>query len=842
MYFRALILTQLCYMFKRRNISIYIGLIFVLTSNIYAQKEHFNKHKIQKLAENYFDNAQFDKALPLYLKLDTLIPDNFEIKYYIGACYLNSAFDKTKGIPYLEYALKHGESYLPNVIFFDLANLYHLNYQFDDAINMLNTFIAKAPKSEILIQKAEHLLQNCKNAKDIKTSASNIDIIKLNTAINSDNSETTPFISADENQLFFTRTFTNQVSGIEFVTSKSIMTSTFANNDWQEAKKINIPNENVKTDISLAGVSPDGEVLFFAIGDETNADLYAGKLTNGQCSKLTKLPDIINSPYAETYISVTPDGRTYYFSSNRSGGYGGKDIYRVTMDDNNQWSVIENLGPSVNTEYDEESPFIHPDNKTLYFSSKGHNNMGGYDIFYSHNLNKNDWEEPTNMGFPINTPGDDLGFVLSAEGNTAYFSSSTNSIQSKQDIYKAILHKTIPLTLVKGTIMGGDPPKPIKTIIRVMDKETQKPLKYIYNPNPKTGKYLMIFPPNKNYDMIIEAEGYLPQLVNIFIPNQTYFYELYQEIFLKSVKVNPHDTAIGQEIRVTNTFYDIYKTDISDSILQHEQEKHQAQVDSLLKKIEDIISTTDSMSVEQLDYLSKQNKTINKDSIFEKRYNKLLNLIDDAIEKSDSSELELLDANAVYNDVTNKVYFYGTKTTESQLTKIVVGNDTLYSLPALNTSTKPLYIKTPSAIPYQPDTSVIVAKKQLDFRNCPENKRRYIYINYIFYPSGKYTVEKKEMPSLTDLAQLALSNTDIGIEINGYADYKGDLQKNIELSKKRALGVAEIFINKQIALRRMLINGKGVEFSEKEMKDVDLQQMRRTEIKLFEIINDTNLK
>ena len=809
-------------------IVIILFIVFQITT--YSQEVILNKKKIQRMAQNYFDNEQFDKALPLYLKLDSIEPNKFETKYYIGACYLNSIYDKTKGIPYLEYALKHGEKFLPSVIFYDLAKLYHLNYQFDEAIEMLNTFKIKASKSDIYYTKVEQLIKQCQSAKTLLQTPSNIEIEKLEHSINTHHSETTPFISADESKIYFTRTYYQAKSNIEFETTKKIMIANKVNKNYDVAE-VKIDYSNFKSNISLAGVSPDGEVLFFAIGNNSNSDIYACKIQNNACTQFIKLPEIINSPFDETSISVSPDGRTYYFSSNRPGGYGGKDLYRVVMDDNNQWSIIENLGPSINTEFDEDSPFIHPDNKTLYFSSKGHNSIGGYDIFYTQNIAKNEWKYPTNIGFPINTPSDDIGFVLSADGNSAYLSSSKNN-ETKYDIYKAILHKTIPLTLVKGTIMGGDPPKPIKAKIRVIDKETKQLIKYVYNPNPQTGKYLMIFPPNKNYDMIIEAEGYLPQLINIFIPNQTYFYELYQEIYLNQVKVGKKDTAIGQEIRISNTFYDIYKTTISDSILKIEQEKRKKHVDELLRIVENIISTTDSVGVEQIEKFTTKDSVISKDVIIQERYNQLLKSIETAIEITDSTTLMLLDANAIYNDVTNKTFFYGIEETGSQMNKIVIGNDTLYTLPSINT-VKPLVINTPSVVQLKIDSVIKTPKKEPDFRTIPENKKRYIYINYIFYTSGKADIEKKHINALNDIVQLITLNPDIGIEINGYADPIGDEQKNLELSKQRALNVAQYFLQKHISPRRIIASGKG-EISSEE--DTDYQQMRRTEIKLFEII------
>lgn len=808
----------------------FIWLLIICITISYAQQIPQNKNKLKRLAQQYFDNEQFDRALPLFLKLDSIEPNLFETKYYIGACYLNSSFDKTKGIPYLEYALKHGEKLLPNVIFYDLAKLYHLNSQFDEAIEMLKIFMSRSSKTDIFYLKAEQLLKNCKNAKELLAQPNNIEIEKLVPIINTPNSEQNPFISADESKIFFTRTFYEIRSNIEFETQKKIMVA-IQNGKSYDVREIEVNYDHSKSKISLAGVSPDGEVLFFAIGTDNNADLYACKLIGEKCSQLIKLPDIINSPYNESSISVSPDGRTYYFSSNRPGGYGGKDIYRAVMDDNEQWSVIENLGPSVNTEFDEDAPYIHPDNKTLYFSSKGHNSMGGYDIFVVQNIRANEWKYPTNIGSPINTPTDDIGFVLSADGNSAYFSSSQSS-DTKHDIYKAILHKTIPLTLVKGTIMGGEPPKPIKAKIRVIDNETKQPVRYVYSPNILTGKYLMIFPPNKNYDMVIEAEGYLPQLINIYVPNQTYFYELYQEIYLKQVKISKNDSAIGQEIRISNTFYDIYKTNISDSILKAEQQKRQKHVDELLKIVENIITATDSIEIERLEQLTIKDEQIDKDQILKERYNQLLFNLEQAIEKTDSLTLQLLDANTIYNDVTNSTFFYGLDSDDRKMTKVLIGNDTIYTLPSISTS-KPLLIKTPTVVQLKSDSLIRNIKKETDFRTIPENKRRYIYINYVYYSSGKYNVEKKYLSLLNDIYQLISLNSEIGVEINGYADPVGDEQKNLELSRLRATNVWQFFIDRHLSPRRFIVTGKG-EMGADEISNY--QQMRRTEIKLFEVI------
>ena len=806
------------------------GIIY--SSNLSAQDSPKSKKKLQKLASEYFNSEQFSKALPLYLKLDSLVPNNFEIKYNIGACYLNTPYEKTKGISFLEFALKNGGNLLPNAVFYDLGTLYHLNYQFDEAIAQFNHYLKTSAKTDPFVSTATRMIDICNNAKEVYNNPVPIEIQKLEESINTDNSEITPLISADEEMLYFTRSFSKFYGQIDIEILKKIYYSIFKEKKWQKPIEITIKNPIPDMQISLAGSSPDGEYLFFSIGNDVSTDLYSCQVTDGKCSELIKLPEIINSPFWEGKISITPDGQELFFSSNRPGGYGGKDIYKVYKNNEGNWSNILNLGPNVNSEFDEDAPFIHPDGRTLYYSSNGHNTIGGYDIFYSERLeSQNDWTDPTNIGYPINTTSDDIGFVTSADGNNAYFSSANSNLFGKHDIYKAILHKTIPLTLIKGTILGGDPPKPIKARIRVIDHETKERLRYIYNPNPKTGKYLMIFPPNKNYDMLIEAEEYQPQLINIFVPNQVYFFELFQEIFLKQVKVTEKDSIIGQEITINNTFYDLYKTKISDSLYEHNQLLHKKQIDDLLKVVENIINTTDSIGLNQLDSISSNYKKqiIGEDSSkINRKYDNLIDMIETAITKEDSISLLLLDANTIYNDVTNQVFFFDMNKYVPDLKPMIFDNDTIYRLPAINT----VDIKKNNI---QDENNIVDTIKPTDLRNSPEDIRKYIYVNQLNYETGSYAIQKKYLQMLSGITQILLLNSNLGIELHGYADPDGTKESNRELSINRAFKVMEFFVSKQVESKRIIMIGHGELGIEKAMSNEEMKKLRRVEIKVFEL-------
>jgi hypothetical protein len=223
-----------------------------------------------------------------------------------------------------------------------------------------------------------------------------------------------------------------------------------------------------------------------------------------------KLPSPINTKdYTSPSATLSADGQTIYFSSNRPGGFGKKDIYRAVKLPNGKWSKALNLGSIINTEEDEDSPFIHPDGKTLYFSSRSHKNMGGYDIFKTTLSEEGHWSEPVNMGYPVNTPDDDIYFALSLNGQTGYYSSDRPGGFGGSDIY--LIHfpeNDLGLTVFKGIVVSADSAdRPISAAISLFDSKTGNQ-EGIYNTNPLTGKFIFILKWDGEYQMRVEAKGY----------------------------------------------------------------------------------------------------------------------------------------------------------------------------------------------------------------------------------------------------------------------------------------------------------------------------------------------
>src|SRR5690606_13475631 len=303
-------------------------------------------------------------------------------------------------------------------------------------------------------------------------------------------------------------------SGDKFI--EEIYISYNHSGSWSEPKVVPVASD---FNVGTAGISADGQrMLIFMGGASDPGSIFVIERSGESWSKPSVVANTLNTPkYLESTASITPDGKTIYFASDRLNGYGGLDIYKTVLQPNGSWSAPVNLGPGINTKANEDAPFIHPDQKTLFFTSDGHNSMGGRDIFMT-KLVGDKWSTPENMGYPVNTTANDNYFTLIADGTRGYFSSDRKGGMGGQDIYYLDMPAesgNIPLTMIKGKILNAETGKPMPTKIYLVDNETDKKLDFVYHPDPETGNYLVILPPSKNYDMVIESEGFLPYTLNI---------------------------------------------------------------------------------------------------------------------------------------------------------------------------------------------------------------------------------------------------------------------------------------------------------------------------------------
>jgi hypothetical protein len=257
------------------------------------------------------------------------------------------------------------------------------------------------------------------------------------------------------------------------------------------------------------------------------------KLIGDKWSTPEKLPETINSEYKESSASLSPDGNTLYFTSNRPGGFGGMDIYISRKLPNGKWGQAQNIGKPINTEYDEESPFIHYDGTTLFYSSNGQENMGGYDILFTMNEG-NSWMKPSNIGYPINTTDDDVFYMPTPDGKRAYYASIKKDGYGGSDIYLITLPdiEEKALTVFSGKVMLRDGTIPNDVVITVTDANTDEEIG-IYTPNATNGKFVLILKAGKKYAINFQNDNKLSYTEIIDVTEDKTYNKIKKPIVLK---------------------------------------------------------------------------------------------------------------------------------------------------------------------------------------------------------------------------------------------------------------------------------------------------------------------
>ncbi len=418
---------------KKTAIVIVIFLIIGYPSA--AQKDGYKA--MYDSAMTYFSLENYQHALPIFLRMYAARPDNANVAYHIGASYLHMPSEKFHAIPYLEKACKKvsktisqnvDEQNAPISAYFELGTAYLINYDLaksTEATTKYKTFFnVNEKKDQTSIREADRQLTMCNVAREMLKNPVPIKVENLKGKINTIFPEYAPVVNTSGNTLFFTaRRNTNIGEMIEdngYFFEDVYFSKKDQYGNWSEAENMG-DKVNTYDHEATISISPDNTQLFIYKDDGGDGNIYISNFVNNEWSVPEKMPSPINSKAWETHASLSHDGKTLYFTSDREGGFGGLDIYRATRQSNGKWGQVENVGDTINTEYNEEGPFILSNN-TLYFCSQGHNTMGGYDIFYSKMTNDGKWTIPVNMGYPINTTDNDM-FYTPVDTVTAYFAS-----------------------------------------------------------------------------------------------------------------------------------------------------------------------------------------------------------------------------------------------------------------------------------------------------------------------------------------------------------------------------------------------------------------------------------
>ncbi len=461
---------------------------------------------------------RYAAALLLYKEAYELNPNNAKLNYKVGVCYYKSAL-KHDCLQYFEKAYQLNPQVDRQILYY-LGRGYHLNYQFDKADKYYTDYIRTIrDRSEISF--VNHLKAQCQYAKRLtQDTLKNIIITNVGSGINTEYNEYAPLITADGTKMFFTSRRENTTGGNiaeDGQYFEDIYMSTNLGDGWTPAENIGRPiNQRVHS--AAVGLSPDGDRLFVYV-DDNGGDIYISEFDGNRWSRPECIGKNINTPYHESKATISADGQTLYFISDRPDlSIGGRDIFYSNLDDRGEWGPPTNLGPTINTEYDEVDIFFHPDGETMFFSSAGHNSLGGLDIFRTSRDEAGNWNRPENVGFPINTPGDDTFFVTTQCATIGYFASIRPGGHGLLDIYEITFvdERTfldIYTNTVEGVVRDVDTREPLFADIEIFDITNDSVYTNI-NSDSNTGEYTTEVKSGVEYRMLVTKPGYIPHSEN----------------------------------------------------------------------------------------------------------------------------------------------------------------------------------------------------------------------------------------------------------------------------------------------------------------------------------------
>ncbi len=497
---------------KKSLILIFLIALFVFPGFCLSQSSNKNSIRLFKKAKTAYishENEKAEKLLKKIIKNDSVF---IEAWLLLGDIYLDSK--KTDdAIKAYQKAIAIDAGFFPGACMI-VGNIDYSNGKFEKAIKNFIKFLSLENISEQEKVLAENKLGKAQFALHLFTHPVLFDPQNLGDSINTEFDEYINSFSISESELFFTkkipsRNFTKERP----VFDEKLCYSNKTDSIWNKAEKFENFSDNIGNFVALC-LSPDGRYLFFS-GCHLNdgfgsCDLYYSKKSGSKWEQPINLGNTVNSSAWESQPSFSSDGKTLYFASNRKGGKGSSDIWKTEIK-NGTWSKPVNLGDSINTEKEEMSPFIHFDNQTLYFSSKGHPGMGEADLFVSRKNEYGKWQKPKNLGYPINTIFDEINIIINSKGNKAYISSDLPGGKGKFDIYQFDFYEEVRpenVSYIKGVVFDDETQKPLEANFELIELSKSETVVNSFS-DPENGEFLVVLPTGKQYALNVSKENYL---------------------------------------------------------------------------------------------------------------------------------------------------------------------------------------------------------------------------------------------------------------------------------------------------------------------------------------------
>ncbi len=497
-----------------------------------------------KQAQKLLDEKRYVQAREIYLSLLQKTPEDAQINLRVGICYLHGT-QKSKAQAYLQKAFDLSKK-PDDHLMFDLAEAMHYNNKFDEAM--------------VMYKKSDHMgtnrftvskrISECAFGKKYVASPVMAKLNNMGAMVNTAYNEYLPSVTADQQAMYFTTRRPGTTGGKMADDGQFYEDIYICRNNggtWAGPKQLAAPI-NTKDNDACTAISSNGQTMFIYRGSD-GGDIFISELHGDVWGKPE--PFVYNTKALETSAFMSFDEKKLYFVSDRSGN---KDIYYCLKNPNGSWGHPIRCSSSVNTPSDEESPFLSSDGRALYFSSKGHSSMGGYDIFMVGVNTTGSFGSPGNLGYPINTSADDLYFRISPDGKTGYFSSEKEDGFGLQDLYTVQMPPpAVPpgLTMLKGNVKDGRTGLPTEATITVTDNETKEQVTKIRS-NSKSGEFTVTLPAGKNYGIAVEKDGRLFWSKNVTVTTTTTYEEIEEDITLPDIKV-------GAIVILRNLFFDLAK-------------------------------------------------------------------------------------------------------------------------------------------------------------------------------------------------------------------------------------------------------------------------------------------
>jgi outer membrane protein OmpA-like peptidoglycan-associated protein/tetratricopeptide (TPR) repeat protein len=539
------------------NVRLLLALLFAASAAL-AQPTADPKPKSPlKMAKDHLKFDEFNQALPYVKQLVERDPGSAYFNYWMGKC-LYATYKKNQALAYFERA----EQINPNVdreFHYWYAYTLHYNLQFDRAIVEYKKDLERYQPGSTNYILINNRIAQCMYGKRItmKKDAEQVKIANMGPKINSEFSEHSPVISANDTVLLYTarRPECLGADPESFFYDEDIYISHLRGGEWSQGINIDKPVNAPGHDATIS-LSADGKKLYLYRHKKAGG-LYYTNFSESEKKwnepKAVERP--LNSKYYEASICQSADSSVMFFTSDRPGGFGGRDIYMIKKTGKNSWSEPRNLGSTVNTPFDEDAPYLHPDGKTLYYSSNGPNSIGGFDIFVTEMKQGGGWLPPLNMGLPVNTPDDDIYFVLSETGKSGYYTSGKEGGFGEKDIYHIIFPyypypRRYYIVELAGFVQDAQTLDTLPAMVKLIDPKTNQVLDSIFT-NEDTSRFYFLLEPEREYIISVSSSGFISEEETIKAPPMGEDDILIEKIFLLD-----RPAVVKKEPDFQNIYYD----------------------------------------------------------------------------------------------------------------------------------------------------------------------------------------------------------------------------------------------------------------------------------------------